>query len=45
MNIQPNTPIDFADKQTMVSLAAAMTYVECGQKVDEKKISLGYDMA
>lgn len=45
MNIQPDTPIDYADKQTMVSLAAAMTFVECGQKVDEKKISLGYDMA
>lgn len=45
MNIKPDTPIDYADKQTMVSLVAAMTFVECGQKVEEKKISLGYDMA
>lgn len=45
MNIQPDTPIDYADKPTMVSLVAAMTVVECGQKVEEKKISLGYDMA
>lgn len=45
MNIQPDTPIDYADKPTMVSLVSAMTFVECGQKVEEKKISLGYDMA
>lgn len=45
MCIEPNQPIDFFNKETMVSLAAAMTYMECGCAADIDKISKGYDMA
>lgn len=36
--------IDYEDKDTMVSLVAAMHYMECGVPADIVKVSKGYDM-
>lgn len=36
--------IDYEDKDTMVSLVAAMHYMECGVPADITKVSKGYDM-
>lgn len=43
--IAPDAQIEFFDKETMVRLVSAMARYECGQPVDEAKISKGYDMA
>ena len=45
MKIEPKTPIQYEDKKTMCNLFSAMAKVECGQAIDEAKISKGYDMA
>lgn len=45
MGINPDTPIDYADKKTMCALVAAMAKVENGQPIPEDKISRGYDLA
>lgn len=45
MKIAPDQTIDFADRETMVKLADAMTFVECGCHVPENKIIRGYEMA
>lgn len=43
--IDPTTPIDYYDRETMCKLVAAMAQVECGQPIDEAKIIKAYDMA
>lgn len=43
--IDPTTPIDYYDRDTMCKLVAAMAQVECGQPIDEAKIIKAYDMA
>lgn len=45
MGIDKDTPIAYEDKKTMCSLVAAMAKVECGEAIDDKAISSGYDMA
>jgi len=45
MGIEKDTKIAYEDKNTMCSLVAAMAKVECGEAIDEKTISKGYDMA
>lgn len=42
---EPDAQIDYADEDTMVSLAEAMTRVECGQSVDRDIIVKGYRIA
>lgn len=41
----PDAPVLFEDKETMVSIVAAMVYVECGQEIDRNEIYEAYDMA
>lgn len=43
--IDPTTPIDYDDRETMCKLVAAMAQVECGQPIDEAKIIKAYQMA
>ena len=43
--IDPTTPIDYSDRETMCHLVAAMAQVECGEPIDEAKIIKAYDMA
>lgn len=43
--IDPTTPIDYSDRESMCKLVAAMAQVECGQPIDEAKIIKAYDMA
>lgn len=43
--IDPTTPIDYYDRETMCKLVAAMAQVECGQPIDEAKIIKAYEMA
>lgn len=45
MSRKPDDPIDYADEETMVALAEAMTRVECGQPVDRDIIVKGYHLA
>lgn len=45
VGIAPDDIIDYADEETMIKLAAAMTIEECGQPVDEAIIRKGYRMA
>lgn len=45
MGVEKDALIAYEDKQTMCSLVAAMAKVECGEAIDEKAISKGYDMA
>lgn len=45
LNIDPDTPIKYEDKKTMVALVDAMVRVECGCPVEEKLISKGYDIS
>lgn len=45
MGVKKDALIAYEDKQTMCSLVAAMAKVECGEAIDEKAISKGYDMA
>lgn len=45
MSRDPDAPIDYADEETMVALAEAMTRVECGQSVDRDIIVKGYRIA
>lgn len=40
-----DTPIRFEDSETMCKLVSAMCLVECGQKVDDAKITKAYSMA
>lgn len=42
MNLHPDAPIDFRDKDTMCKLVDAMIRVECGQPVDMQKIERAY---
>lgn len=42
--LAPDAVIDYEDKETMVSLVAAMHYMECGVPADIAKVSKGYDM-
>ena len=37
--------IDYADRDTMCSLVAAMARVECGQEIAMEDIQKGYEMA
>ena len=43
--IDPDTPIAYEDKQTMINIVDAMIRVECGCQVDRNKIVMGYNMA
>lgn len=43
--IDPDAQIDYFDKDTMVSIVAAMARVECGQEIDIKNIIAAYDAA
>lgn len=43
--IDPDAPIAYEDKQTMISIVDAMIRVECGCQVDRNKIEMGYNMA
>lgn len=45
MKIDPDEPIKYEDSETMCRLVSAMCLVECGQRVDEAKISKAYTMA
>lgn len=45
MGIDSDEPIDYFDKQSMVSLVSAMCLVECGESVAEKTIAKAYDLA
>lgn len=45
MKIEPDAPIKYEDSETMCRLVSAMCLVECGQRVDEAKISKAYSMA
>lgn len=42
--LAPDAVIDYEDKDTMVSLVAAMHFMECGVPADIAKVSKGYDM-
>lgn len=44
MNLSPDEPLKYEDKETMCKLVSAMCLVENGQKVDEAKITKAYDM-
>lgn len=41
---EPDTVIDYADKDKMVRLVSAMVLVECGQLIDVRRIAAAYDM-
>lgn len=43
--LAPDAVIEYADKDTMVAIACAMTFMECGVPADESKVRKGYDMA
>lgn len=43
--LQPEQTLDYADKDTMVSLVDAMIQFECGQPIDRDKILEGYLIA
>lgn len=43
--IDPTTPIDYDDRETMCKLVAAMAQVECGQPIDDATIIKAYQMA
>ena len=43
--LAPDTPIDYADKETMCKLVCAMAHVECGQEINANDVSSAYDMA
>lgn len=45
LKLDPDTPIKYEDSETMCKLVSAMCLVECGQKVDDAKISKAYTMA
>lgn len=45
MGINPDTPIDFADKVTMCKLVAAMAKQETGQVIPDKTIEDAYDIS
>lgn len=42
--LQPDEPIDYADKEAMTKLVSAMCQVECGQPVDGTLINVAYKM-
>ena len=42
--IKPDAHIDYADRQTMCSIVAAMARVECGQDIPMAEIEKGYEM-
>lgn len=44
MSIDPDAPIEFNDRATMVRLVEAMCYYECGRLVDRATIIEGYNM-
>ena len=43
--IDPDKPIEYEDKPTMINIVDAMIRVECGCQVDRNKIVMGYQMA
>lgn len=45
MGLTPETSISYKDKDTMCKLVAAMAFMECGQRIDEKEIEKGYCLA
>lgn len=45
MNLDPDTPIEYEDKETMCALVSAMIKVECGKAVPMAKIEKGYSLA
>ncbi len=45
MKLDADAPLKYEDEQTMCKLVSAMCLMECGQKVDEKKIAKAYEMA
>lgn len=45
MNLDPDTPINYEDKETMCALVSAMIKVECGKAVPMAKIEKGYSLA
>lgn len=45
MKIASDTPIQYEDEATMVSLVAAMQMMECGVPADLDKVKRGYQMA
>lgn len=44
LGIAPDVQIKYEDKETMMQLVAAMTYMECGVPADLDKIAKGYEM-
>lgn len=44
MQLDPDTPILYEDKETMCKLVAAMCKVECGCSVDPSKIDEAYNI-
>ena len=45
VGIDPDEPINYEDKETMLKLVDAMIQVECGQPVGMALITKGYDIA
>ena len=45
MKLDADAPIKYEDEKTMCKLVSAMCLMECGKKVDEKKIAKAYEMA
>lgn len=45
MHLPSDATIDYADKETMCRLVAAMQVMECGCSADMQKVQRGYDMA
>ena len=43
--IDPDMHIDYADKETMCKIVAAMAKVECGQAISDDEIHKAYDIA
>lgn len=44
-HLDPDTPIDFADKPTLLALVSAMAVVESCMHLEERTLSEAYDMA
>lgn len=44
MSLSDDTPITYEARCTMMSLVAAMAYVECGCEIEMEKIAKAYDM-
>lgn len=44
MKIEPDLPIAYEDKETMVQLVASMQMMECGVPANLASVSRGYDM-